>query len=115
MVRIMALALLGLGLLSDAAVAGQGTAVTSWYGEKWTGRTTASGERFDHRQLTAASRNHPMGTRLLVVHGDRHVIVRINDRGPFVGRRTLDLSEAAASRLGIREQGVARVSYQVLR
>jgi rare lipoprotein A len=76
---------------------------------------TASGERFDHRQLTAASRHYPMGTLLMITHGNRHVVVRVNDRGPFVRNRGLDLSEAAARELGMRDQGVVRVAYQVMR
>lgn len=97
-----------------AAWAGQRSTEASWYGARWTGRLTASGERFDHRRFTAASRHHPMGTMLLVRHGDREVTVRVNDRGPFTRGRGLDLSEAAARALGMRDRGVARVTYLVL-
>lgn len=111
---IAAMLLIGLGLPQNAAEASQGTVVASWYGARWTGRTTASGERYDHRMMTAASRTLPMGTIIMVTHGDRSVIVRINDRGPHVAGRGLDLSRAAADGLGITEQGVARVRYRVL-
>lgn len=113
--RALAAGLIGLALLPGAAEAGQQSAVASWYGPRWTGRVTASGERYDHRMMTAASRTLPMGTVIMVTHGDRSVIVRINDRGPHVVGRHLDLSMAAADRLGITEQGVARVRYRVLR
>lgn len=106
---------MALALVPVASEAATRSTVASWYGARWTGRPTASGERFNHRDLTAASRYLPMGTRLLVTRGDRSVVVRVNDRGPYVGRRGLDLSEAAARRLGMREDGVARVRYRVLR
>lgn len=80
----------------------------SWYGGSFEGRTTANGERFRTRELTAASRTLPFGTRLRVCRHDRCVVVRINDRGPYVGRRVLDLSRAARDRLG--SFGVARVT-----
>lgn len=111
---IVVVGMLVLGAM-PAVAATPTTTVASWYGARWTGRLTASGERFDHRQLTAASRHHPMGTMLLVTHGDRHVVVRVNDRGPFARNRGLDLSEAAARELGVRDQGVVRVAYQVMR
>lgn len=96
------------------AVAGQGSTVASWYGSEWNGRRTASGERFNSRDLTAAHRRYPMGTVMMVSRGDRHVMVRINDRGPHIRGRGLDLSEAAARQLGIRDMGVARVRYRII-
>jgi len=90
------------------------TGVASWYGAHWAGRKTASGERFNPHHLTAASRSLPMGTRLLVSYGRRHVTVKINDRGPYIRGRVLDLSEAAASRLGIKNSGTAKVKMRVL-
>jgi rare lipoprotein A len=110
-----AVALLGLCLAPSLAEAATRTVTASWYGARWTGRPTASGERYDHRMMTAASRTLPLGTVILVSHGDRRVIVRINDRGPHVAGRGLDLSEAAARGLGMLDQGVARVTYRVLR
>ncbi|MFW6062029.1 MAG: septal ring lytic transglycosylase RlpA family protein [Planctomycetota bacterium] len=90
--------------------------VASWYGERFAGRPTASGEPFDPSALTAAHRSLPFGTRVRVTHlaNDRSVIVRINDRGPHVEGRIIDLSRAAAEKLGMVEQGTARVSLDVL-
>jgi len=88
----------------------------SWYGPRYHGRLTASGEVFDMNQLTAAHRELPFGTRLQVTYpaNGHGVLVRINDRGPFVAGRDLDLSLAAARRLGIEQQGLARVEYERL-
>ena len=88
----------------------------TWYGGKrWQGKRTASGERFDRHALTAAHPNLPMGTWLRVVNLDngRHVHVRINDRGPHGKRFVIDLSEAAAERLGFRRKGVAQVALHL--
>ncbi|MFN2539865.1 MAG: septal ring lytic transglycosylase RlpA family protein [Mycobacteriales bacterium] len=79
----------------------------SWYGGSFNGRRTANGERFDTNDYTAASKTLPFGTRLRVCH-DGCVVVRINDRGPYVGARILDLSRAAASAIGF--SGVAHVT-----
>ena len=87
------------------------SAVASWYGAE-SGPRTASGERFDPNAMTAAHRTLPFGTRVRVTHRGRSIVVRINDRGPFVRGRDLDLSAAAARALGI--DGVARVSMEVL-
>ena len=85
--------------------------LASWYGQELHGRRTASGERFDMNALTAAHRQLPFGTRLRVRSLDtgREVVVRINDRGPFMREREIDLSAAAARALGIQRLGVARV------
>jgi rare lipoprotein A len=80
----------------------------SWYGGSFQGRRTASGERFDTTALTAASRTLPFGTRLRVCRRTRCVVVRVNDRGPYVSSRVLDLSRAARDQLGF--SGVARVT-----
>ena len=107
------LALAALLLASTPALA-DATGAASWYSQ---GHVTASGERYDRHDLTAASRTLPFGTRVLVSRMDdhRHVIVRINDRGPFKRGRVIDLSQAAGERLGIGKCGVARVRIQVLR
>jgi len=89
-----------------------------WYGGKWHGRKTASGERFSKYGMTAASRNLPLGTRIRVINLDnqRSVVLRVNDRGPY-GRdrsRVLDVTEAAAQRLGFHEKGWTRVRIEVL-
>jgi rare lipoprotein A len=78
------------------------------------GRRTASGERFDPDALTAASRTLPIGSTVLVTNpkNGKSVIVRINDRGPHVRGRSLDLSRRAAEELGITDKGVARLKIQ---
>lgn len=93
---------------------GEGRA--SYYGERFRGRRTASGERFDPDGLTAAHRTLPFGTRLRVtnVRTGRSVVVRVTDRGPFHGSRILDLSKAAARRIGMVRSGTARVRVERL-
>jgi rare lipoprotein A len=88
----------------------------SWYGGKFHGRLTANGERFDKAKLTAAHKTLPFGTKVRVTNRDngRSVVVRINDRGPFVGNRVIDLSQGAASAVGMIDSGVARVTIDVL-
>lgn len=89
----------------------------SWYGAGHDGGPTASGERYNKRAMTAAHRTFPMNTRVRVtsqVNG-RSVTVRINDRGPFVRGRIIDLSEAAAEQLGMKEAGVVPVKVERLR
>lgn len=75
----------------------------SWYGPGFHGRKTASGERFNTHAMTAAHRTLPFGTKVRVVNerNGRSVVVRINDRGPFHGRRVIDLAKAPALALGI--------------
>lgn len=84
----------------------------SWYGPHHHGRRTASGETFDATAFTAAHRTLPFGTLLAVTNPEngRTVMVRVNDRGPFVKGRALDLSEAAARAIGMQGKGVAAVS-----
>lgn len=89
------------------------TGMASWYGPGFQGRKTASGERFNRHALTAAHRRLPFGTRVRVSYMGRFVVVRINDRGPFVRNRALDLSEAAARRIGCRH--VCRVKLTVVK
>lgn len=83
----------------------------SWYGAKLSGRRTSSGESFNPNELTAASRSLPIGSRVKVtnVSNGRAVVVRINDRGPFVKGRSIDLSHAAAQHIGLTRKGVGRV------
>ncbi len=91
--------------------------VASWYGPGFDGRRTANGEIYDQEDLTAASTTLPLGTRAMVTNLDngRSVQVRINDRGPFVKGRAIDLSHRAAQILGIVRPGTARVRVDVLR
>ncbi len=79
--------------------------IASWYGPGFEGRHTASGDVFDPDLFTAASRDLPLGTWLYVVHGGRGVVVLVNDRGPFIEGRVLDLSQAAAEAIGITGLG----------
>lgn len=92
------------------------TGTASWYGKAHHGQQTASGETYDMHALTAAHRSLPLGTRVLVTNlkNDRSVEVRINDRGPFVRGRILDLSYAAARALGSLSDGAFRVKLVVL-
>ena len=85
--------------------------LASWYGARYQGRVTASGERFDMKQLTAAHRSLPFGSKVLVKcpSTGRSVVVRINDRGPSPRGRIIDLSWEAARELGILRRGVAKV------
>jgi rare lipoprotein A len=88
--------------------------VASYYGNE-SGRRTASGRRFNENALTAAHRSLPFGTRLCVTHHGRSVIVTINDRGPFIRGRVLDLSTAAARTIGLTAAGVGRITAEILR
>lgn len=89
--------------------------IASWYGPAFQGRRTANGERFDMNKLTAAHRSLAFGTRVKVTNPDngRSVTVRINDRGPYAGRQTIDLSREAARRIGLTGKGVGRVLLEI--
>lgn len=93
-----------------------GSGEASYYGDELAGRATASGETFVPGGLTAAHRTLPMGSRLRVtnVTNGRSVVVRVNDRGPFVQRRVIDVSEDAARRLGMLGAGTAMVRLELL-
>jgi rare lipoprotein A len=88
--------------------------VASWYGPGFHGRPTASGEIFDQNELTAAHRNLPLGSEVRVTNleNGRSITVEINDRGPYVKGRVIDLSRAAARRLDLIEDGVAKVRIE---
>lgn len=91
--------------------------LASWYGPGFHGRPTASGARFNENAMTAAHRTLPLGTVVKVTnqHTGKSVKVRINDRGPFVRGRIIDLSKAAAAKLGTKHAGVGRVCLAVIR
>jgi len=93
------------------------TGIASWYGKKFHGRTTANGERFDKNQLTAAHRTLPFNTNVKVTYleNEKSVIVRINDRGPFIEGRIIDLSEAAASKIDMTSSGIGKVKIEILK
>lgn len=92
------------------------TGKASWYGKSFLGKKTASGERLTNNMLTAAHKDLPLGSIVKIINTENNqsVIVKINDRGPYVGRRILDLSPAAAKRIGLLESGVATVSMVVI-
>jgi peptidoglycan lytic transglycosylase len=116
----------GAGSSTDVAARSRSTVVTnapaaetgkaSYYGFKYQGRPTASGEIFDINRLTAAHPTLKFGTRVRVTNlaNSRWVIVRINDRGPFVEGRIIDLSQAAADELQMVQSGVVEVKVEVL-
>ena len=93
-----------------------GSGIASFYAAELHGRRTASGERFDMHQLTAAHRTLPFGTRVVVTNpaNGRSVTVRINDRGPFHGGRVIDLSRAAATEIGLVARGHGRVELALV-
>jgi rare lipoprotein A len=90
------------------------TGVASYYGPELHGRRTASGERFNKEAMTAAHRTAPFGARLRVTNltNGRSVVVRVNDRGPFVRGRIVDVSQGAARQIGMNGRGVARVRVE---
>jgi len=90
--------------------------IASWYGPGFSGRPTASGETFNPNAMTAAHRSLPFGTKVRVTnaHTGQSVVVRINDRGPFVRGRVIDLSAAAARAIGLVGSGVAPVRIDVV-
>lgn len=91
--------------------------VASWYGEEFAGRTTANGEIFDPLQFTAAHRTLPFGTVVDVVNPktQQSVRVRVNDRGPYIGGRVIDLSYAAAQKIGLIEPGIGDVRITIVK
>jgi len=98
------------------AVRSVSTGEASWYGPGFYGNRTANGELFRPGTLTAAHRTLPFGTKVRVTNlwNGRSAIVRINDRGPFHGRRVIDLAHGAASQLGLISSGIAQVKLEVL-
>lgn len=90
--------------------------VASWYGEECQGNPTASGESYNMDALTAAHPSLPLGTKIKVTNlrNHRSLVLRINDRGPYIPGRFLDVSQAAARRLGFMRSGKARVRIEVL-
>ncbi len=90
--------------------------LASWYGRRFHGRKTASGESYNQHAFTCASRTLPFGTLLKVtnVKNRKTAIVRVNDRGPYRKKRVLDLSYGVAKQLGILKKGVGQVEYAIL-
>jgi rare lipoprotein A len=87
--------------------------VASFYGNE-SGSKTASGQRFNQNAMTAAHKTLPFGTKLRVTHGGQSVVVTINDRGPFIKGRVLDLSTGAARAIGLTSRGVGHVTAEVV-
>ncbi|MBC8478024.1 MAG: septal ring lytic transglycosylase RlpA family protein [Candidatus Delongbacteria bacterium] len=92
------------------------TGMASWYGSKFQGRPTASGEIFDMNEISAAHKTLPLGTRVRVTNlaNDRELVLRINDRGPFIKGRIIDCSREAARQLGFLQAGITRVRVEVV-
>lgn len=92
------------------------TGIASWYGKDFHGKTTSNGERYDMNAMTAAHKTLPLGVYVKVHNklNDREAIVRVNDRGPFVKGRIIDLSRAAAKKLGVDVAGTAPVRIEAL-
>ena len=113
---------LALGFLAGDVFAGaalsvyKGSAVASYYADKYHGRKTSNGEVFNMYDLTAAHKTLPFNTKVKVTNlsNGKSVIVRINDRGPFVKGREIDLSKAAAVKIGMIKSGTAKVSLEII-
>ena len=110
--RIISGAFIAAACLGTSA-SSAGTMLASWYGPYFHGRTTANGETYNMYGITAAHKTLPFGTKLRVCY-QGCVDVRINDRGPYIGQRELDLSYGAAKVIGLVEPGVATVSISYL-
>jgi rare lipoprotein A len=104
-------ATLSLACLSPSDTFAQ-SGVASYYGPGFHGRRTANGERFDMHGLTAAHRSMPFGSKIQVTNlgNGKSVVLRVNDRGPYIHGRVLDVSSGAANLLGMKQSGTARVS-----
>ncbi len=102
---------------AQGTVRSLGTGVASYYGKRFHGRLTANGERFNMNAMTAAHKKLPFGTKVRVTNArnGRSVVVRINDRGPFIRGRTIDLSRGAAQKIGMISTGHARVKLEIVR
>ncbi|MCX7876937.1 MAG: septal ring lytic transglycosylase RlpA family protein [Melioribacteraceae bacterium] len=103
--------------LNQVEINDLGIMTASWYGPRFHGKSTANGELFDQSALTAAHKSLPFGTILQItnIRNNKSVIIRINDRGPYVEGRDLDLSKATAKALGILHKGVVKVKVKELK
>lgn len=110
MLNRLAAALVAVLALACASPALAETCKASWYGDAHHGRTMANGKPFDMHAMTAAHRLWKFGSKVRVTYRGRSVVVTITDRGPYAGNRCIDLSKAAAERLGMIRAGVGRVS-----
>lgn len=112
-----AILIIGMAVLLPALALAEQCGGASWYGPGFHGKKTASGVRFNENSMTAAHRTLPMGTVVKVTNllTGKSIKVTINDRGPYAKGRIIDLSKAAAARLGTKQAGVERVCVAVVR
>ena len=105
----------GAGLYNGATWL-SGTGKASWYGDQFHGQKTASGEKYDMNEYTAAHKTLPFGTKVKITNqrNGKSVIVEINDRGPYVKSRQFDLSKAAFEEIGNPDRGVISIDYEVI-
>lgn len=105
----------GKGSAASAQPSHEEVGEASWYGPGFQGNETASGETFDQSKTTVAHPSLPMGTQATVTNleNNKKVEVRINDRGPYMGDRAIDLSRAAARKLGMEEDGTTQVKIEI--
>jgi rare lipoprotein A len=116
LVLALSAALLTAPLATTEALALNQQGIASYYGQKFHGRKTASGERFNNNAMTAAHRSAPFGSQIRVTNlaNGRSVVVRVNDRGPWVRGRIVDVSGVAARQLGMTGRGLTRVRVSSL-
>jgi len=113
---IISITLVGLIVLYQVAGPYYETGIASWYGPGFDGNLTANGEVYDMYGISAAHKTLPFGTivRVVEIETGRSIVVRINDRGPFIEGRIIDLSNGAAEKLGIVEKGITEVGLRIL-
>ncbi len=113
---IISITLVGLIVLYQVAGPYYETGIASWYGPGFHGNLTANGEVYDMYGISAAHKTLPFGTivRVVEIETGRSIVVRINDRGPFIEGRIIDLSKGAAEKLGIVEKGITGVGLRIL-
>jgi len=111
------IALIGVAVLLSLFGPYYETGIASWYGPGFDGNYTANGEIYDMNGVSAAHKTLPFGTivRVVEISTGRSIVVRINDRGPFVEGRIIDLSKGAAAELGTIEKGITQVGLRILR
>lgn len=113
---IISITLVGLIVLYQVAGPYYEIGIASWYGPGFHGNYTANGEVYDMYGISAAHKTLPFGTivRVVEIETGRSIVVRINDRGPFIEGRIIDLSRGAAEKLGIVEKGITKVGLRIL-
>ncbi|MEA3356473.1 MAG: septal ring lytic transglycosylase RlpA family protein [Candidatus Bipolaricaulota bacterium] len=111
------IAIVGLIFIYQAAMPYYEVGIASWYGPGFHGNYTANGEVYDMYKISAAHKTLPFGTivRVVELETNRSVVVRINDRGPFIEGRIIDLSKGAAEKLSIVDKGITKVGLRILK